>query len=80
MSNDPSELVLATRAQFAANLRRQRARTGLSQAALAARCEMHRTEISLIEGGKCAPLLETIVLLARGLKLDSASELFEGIS
>jgi len=80
LPNDPSEPARAARAQFAANLRWQRERAGLSQEALATRCSMHRTEISMIERGKRAPVLETIVLLARGLELDSAAELFEGIS
>lgn len=66
------------REQFAARLRRERACAGLSQDALAAKCHMHRTEISLIERGKRSPVLETIVLLARGLEL-SPGELLDGI-
>ena len=34
---------------FARNLRRQREKAGLSQEALGDRCELHRTEISLLE-------------------------------
>jgi transcriptional regulator with XRE-family HTH domain len=66
--------------QFAANLRRHREAAGLSQEALADRCGLHRTEISLLERGRRSPRLETIVNLARGLELASPSELLEGIS
>lgn len=53
--------------QFARNLRSQRKRVGLSQEALGASCDLHRTEISLLERGKREPRLSTIVRLARGL-------------
>jgi transcriptional regulator with XRE-family HTH domain len=66
------------RSQFAANLREQRERAGLSQEALADACDLHRTEISLLERRKRSPRLETIVILARGLGI-SASELIEGV-
>jgi transcriptional regulator with XRE-family HTH domain len=69
----------AVRKQFAANLRRHRDRAGLSQEALAEACNLHRTEISLLERRKRSPRLETIVILARGLDLRSAGELLEGI-
>jgi transcriptional regulator with XRE-family HTH domain len=67
------------RKQFAANLRSQRERAGLSQEALAEACNLHRTEISLLERCKRSPRLETIVILSRGLGLSSAGELLEGI-
>jgi transcriptional regulator with XRE-family HTH domain len=68
------------REQFAANLRRHRTRIGLSQEALADLCNLHRTEISLLERCKRSPRLETIVILARGLELSSPAELLDGIS
>ena len=68
------------REQFAANLRRHRTRMGLSQEALADVCDLHRTEISLLERCKRSPRLETIVILSRGLELGSPAELLEGIS
>lgn len=68
------------REQFAANLRRHRTRAGLSQEALADVCDLHRTEISLLERCKRSPRLETIVILSRGLELSSPAELLEGIS
>jgi DNA-binding XRE family transcriptional regulator len=71
--------VETVRKQFAANLRQHRARAGLSQEALADLCELHRTEISLLERCKRSPRLETIVILARGLELGSPAELLEGI-
>ena len=68
------------RQQFAANLRRQRDRAGLSQEALADICDLHRTEISLLERCKRSPRLETIVILSRGLDLSSPTQLLDGIT
>jgi transcriptional regulator with XRE-family HTH domain len=68
------------REQFAANLRLHREKAGLSQEALADICDLHRTEISLLERSKRSPRLETVVILARGLGLASAGELLKGIS
>jgi transcriptional regulator with XRE-family HTH domain len=68
-----------SREQFAENLRRYRDLSGLSQEALADACDLHRTEISLLERSKRSPRLETIVILSRGLGLSSASELIDGI-
>lgn len=70
----------SVRTQFAANLRHHRQRRGMSQEALANICELHRTEISLLERGKRSPRLETIVVLARGLELSSPVELLRDIS
>ncbi len=67
------------REQFAANLRRHRIQAGLSQEALADLCDLHRTEISLLERCKRSPRLETIVILARGLSLGSPAELLTDI-
>jgi DNA-binding XRE family transcriptional regulator len=53
---------------------------GLSQEALAELCDLHRTEISLLERSKRSPRLETIVILARGLQLTSPADLLESIS
>jgi transcriptional regulator with XRE-family HTH domain len=68
-----------TREQFAENLRGHRHRLGLSQEKLAEICNLHRTEISLLERRKRSPRLETIVTLAAGLRLSSVCELLEGI-
>ena len=70
----------STREQFAENLKRQRDKVGLSQEALADVCDLHRTEISLLERSKRSPRLETIVILAKGLGLSSPGELLNGIS
>lgn len=67
------------REQFARNLRRHRDAAGLSQEALAMICDLHRTEISLLERCKRSPRLETLVILARGLELPSPGELLKGI-
>ena len=42
-------------------------------------CDLHRTEISLLERSKRSPRLETIVILARGLGLKSSGELLDGV-
>ena len=68
------------RKRFAENLRLHRDRAGLSPEALADLCNLHRTEISLLERCKRSPRLETIVILARGLELSSPAELLEGIA
>ena len=69
----------SARSQFATNLRHHREVAGLSQEALADICDLHRTEISLLERSKRSPRLETIVILARGLDLPSPSDLLDGI-
>jgi transcriptional regulator with XRE-family HTH domain len=68
-----------SREQFAENLRQQRDRAGLSQEALADACDLHRTEISLLERSKRSPRLETIVILAHGLGLKSSGDLLDGV-
>jgi transcriptional regulator with XRE-family HTH domain len=66
-------------AQFAANLRRHRDRAGLTQEELAAVCDLHRTEISLLECRRRSPRLKTLMALTGGLELSSPCELLEGI-
>lgn len=68
-----------TREKLANNLRRHRRNAGLSQERLAERCDLHRTEIGLLERGERSPRLETLVVLARGLELSSPCELLDGI-
>jgi transcriptional regulator with XRE-family HTH domain len=55
------------RERFAVNLRRARQQAGISQEELAARCELHRTEVSLLERGGREPRLGTMVKLATAL-------------
>jgi transcriptional regulator with XRE-family HTH domain len=66
------------REQFALNLRRARLEAGLSHEALGHRCNLHRTEISLLERGRRDPRLTTIAKLAHALKT-STRELLRGI-
>ena len=68
------------REQLGSNLRRRRREAGLSQERLAELCDLHRTEIGLLERGERSPRLETLVTLARGLELSSLCELLDGIS
>ena len=63
---------------FAANLRRIRERTGISQEELGARCGLHRTEISFLERAQREPRLSTIVKLAKALEVKPA-ELLKGL-
>jgi transcriptional regulator with XRE-family HTH domain len=67
------------REQLGSNLRRRRREAGLSQEGLAELCDLHRTEIGLLERGERSPRRETLVTLARGLKLSSPCELLDGI-
>ena len=69
----------AMRAHFGENLRAQRARVGLSQERLGFACNLHRTEISLLERGEREPRLSTIVRLARALDVPPGA-LLDGIS
>jgi transcriptional regulator with XRE-family HTH domain len=54
--------------RFAANLRRARIAAGLSQEELGFRCNLHRTEVSLLERAGREPRLGTIVKLASALR------------
>jgi transcriptional regulator with XRE-family HTH domain len=65
------------RDQFATNLRAYRHQRRFSQEALGFACEMHRTEISLLERSKRDPRLATIVKLARALEIEPAELLAE---
>ena len=65
--------------RFAANLRSHRLRAGLTQEALADLCDLHRTEISLLERHQRSPRLTTILSLGRGLQLSSPLDLLKGV-
>ncbi len=65
--------------RFAANLRRARTDAGISQEELGNRCDLHRTEISLLERAGREPRLATIVKLAGSLGT-TPGELCTGIS
>ncbi|HMI80458.1 MAG TPA: helix-turn-helix transcriptional regulator [Solirubrobacterales bacterium] len=65
--------------RFAVNLRRARTAAGISQEELGYLCDLHRTEVSLLERAGREPRLATIVKLASVLK-KTPNELCEGIS
>lgn len=65
--------------RFATNLRRARTAVGISQEELGNRCDLHRTEISLLERAGREPRLGTIVKLAGALDT-TPGELCTGIS
>lgn len=66
------------RQQFAVNMRKRREKLGLSQEELGEACGLHRTEISLLERSGRDPRLETLVKIARGLRIRPA-DLLRGI-
>jgi len=65
--------------RFAANLRRLREVASFSQEELTFRADIHRTQISLIEGGKRMPRLDTLVKLAGALGV-TTDDLVDGIT
>ncbi|HET8639393.1 MAG TPA: helix-turn-helix transcriptional regulator [Solirubrobacterales bacterium] len=66
------------RQRFAVNLRKARQRREISQEELGFRCELHRTEISLLERAGREPRLGTIIKLASALEV-TPEELCDGI-
>jgi transcriptional regulator with XRE-family HTH domain len=66
------------RDRFAINLRKARQGKQISQEELGFRCELHRTEISLLERGGREPRLGTIVKLCGALET-TPEELCSGI-
>jgi transcriptional regulator with XRE-family HTH domain len=65
--------------RFAVNLRRARIEAGISQEELGYMCDLHRTEVSLLERAGREPRMATIVKLAGALKT-TPKELCTGIS
>jgi len=65
--------------RFSVNLRQARIKAGISQEALGEACELHRTEISLLERAGREPRLATLVKLAGALETTPAA-LCEGIA
>lgn len=63
---------MTVREQFAANLRRQRRRAGLSQEELGRLAGLHRTQIGLLERGARMPRIDTLVKLSGALGCDHA--------
>lgn len=59
--------------RFSSNLRDARVRAGISQERLAERCDLHRTEISLLERAGREPRLATLVKLAGALETTPAA-------
>jgi transcriptional regulator with XRE-family HTH domain len=64
--------------RFADNLRRERVKVGISQEELGRRCDLHRTEISLLERSGREPRLGTILKLAGAIGIEPAV-LLEGM-
>jgi transcriptional regulator with XRE-family HTH domain len=64
--------------RFALNLRKARTEAGISQEELGYLCDLHRTEVSLLERAGREPRLATIVKLSGALKTPP-NELCAGI-
>ncbi len=60
-------MAMTPRERFAQNLVEARRASGLTQEELANRCDLHRTEISLLERAGREPRLGTLVKLAGSL-------------
>jgi transcriptional regulator with XRE-family HTH domain len=69
---------MTPRERFSTSLKKARKKMGISQEELGFRCDLHRTEISLLERGGREPRLGTMVKLASALEI-SPLQLFEGI-
>ena len=67
-----------TAARFADNLRRARAKSGLSQTQLAKAAGISHSEIYRLEAGTREPRLGTLVNLGRALGIDGA-DLLDGL-
>jgi transcriptional regulator with XRE-family HTH domain len=67
------------RDRFAVNLVKARKKANISQAELGRRCDVHRTEVSLLERAGREPRLGTILKLAGALGV-SPESLCAGIS
>jgi transcriptional regulator with XRE-family HTH domain len=65
-------------ARFAKNFWWFRTQRRLSQEALSFRCEIHRTQLTLIENSKRSSKVPTLLALAGGLELP-IERLFDGI-
>ena len=57
-------------ARLGCNLRRLRLAAGLSQEALAAQCELHRTYVGAVERGERNVTLQTLEKIATALHVD----------
>lgn len=79
MGRDTILLASPASACFAANLRRLRDQADLSQEELAFRAAIHRTQVSLLEGGDRMPRVEALVKLAGGLGTNT-NDLLGGIA
>jgi transcriptional regulator with XRE-family HTH domain len=66
------------RERFATNLRKARQKKKISQEELGFMCDLHRTEISLLERGGREPRLGTIIKLASSLET-TPEQLCDGI-
>jgi transcriptional regulator with XRE-family HTH domain len=64
--------------QVGQNIRTERKRVGITQEALAERCDMHPVEVGRAERGVRDLRISTVVKLARGLQIP-ACDLLRGV-
>jgi len=67
------------RERFSTNLRKARTEKGVSQEELGFMCDLHRTEISLLERGGREPRLGTIIKLSSSLEIPP-EQLLQGVA
>jgi transcriptional regulator with XRE-family HTH domain len=79
LSSATDHAAVDLRERFGVNLRKARLAEDLSQEELGFRCDLNRTEVSLLERGGREPQLETIVKLVGGLGI-AADGLCAGIA
>lgn len=72
-------LALNPQVVFGARVRDRRTELGLSQEALAERCELHRTYVGSVERGERNIALLNILRLADGLEVDPG-DLLKGLT
>lgn len=78
MPDRPKPPISSVAEAFGQRVRTRRQELGLSQEALADRCELHWTYIGQVERGQRNISLHNIVRIARGLDID-AGELVSGL-
>jgi transcriptional regulator with XRE-family HTH domain len=78
LARTPSISDVEPKQQVGQNIRAERKRVGITQEALAERCDMHPVEVGRAERGLRDLRVSTVVRLARGLGVP-ACELLRGV-
>jgi ribosome-binding protein aMBF1 (putative translation factor) len=78
IGSQPEDQQVEPKLQVGQNIRAERKRVGITQEALAERCDMHPVEVGRAERGVRDLRISTVVKLARGLQIP-ACELLRGV-